>query len=287
MSTAENIHIVSRYNWKDLPTGTIKDYAITVFKESHRLPDRWRYLIKERGLFDINRNGYVRDIVKQFPHPNVYLREVEDKIIEDMNKWALNGKENSIIWISPWYKGGYDGHKIEILIKSKAFKGTRNFSIQFDCDDNTCLRLIGQLFPEMKNVQHLEDIRSKTITKNNIGISEILKVVGPYIPKSDKVKHIPAKHFEYIADLAHSGVDQQYVAYEMQRLGIIGEHSYSCTGSSSGLVNILGESSLNISGMKDQFGPLEFECPACHKINKRPFGRLLNHCQRCGASVRC
>lgn len=117
MSKAENILTVSRYDWRNLPVAVVIDSAVTVFKESHRLPDEWTFLIEEDGLFDPKRNGYVHDIVKQFPHPNPYLRKVEDQIIEAMDIWAVSNNGNSLVWISPIFIGEYPCNKIEVLQK--------------------------------------------------------------------------------------------------------------------------------------------------------------------------
>jgi len=38
---------------------------------------------------------------------------------------------------------------------------------------------------------------------------------------------------------------------------------------------------------EDQYGSLEFECPNCRRKNRRPTGKLLDHCQHCGANVAC
>lgn len=34
-------------------------------------------------------------------------------------------------------------------------------------------------------------------------------------------------------------------------------------------------------GMSDDYGPSEFECPDCHKVNRRPKNQLLSECQHC------
>ncbi len=42
----------------------------------------------------------------------------------------------------------------------------------------------------------------------------------------------------------------------------------------------------NLSG-EDKYGSLKFDCPKCKRTNTRPRGKLIPHCQSCGASVRC
>ena len=285
MSKAENILTVSRYDWRNLPVAVVIDSAVTVFKESHRLPDEWTFLIEEDGLFDPKRNGYVHDIVKQFPHPNPYLRKVEDQIIEAMDIWAVSNNGNSLVWISPIFIGEYPCNKIEVLQKWPDSKGTNNVTLQFDCDADTCLRLVKIIFPELEKIKDPEELRKSVIVNDNLDINKVLEIVGPYIPKPKNIKEIPKEHFDYIANLAHKGADQRFIAYEMERLGMIGEQSFSCPG--RGLNGILSESSLNINGAEDKYGSLQFTCPHCGAINTRPFGQLLSHCQHCGGDVKC
>jgi hypothetical protein len=37
----------------------------------------------------------------------------------------------------------------------------------------------------------------------------------------------------------------------------------------------------------DKFGSLEFDCPKCRRTNRRPRGKLIPNCQKCGADVTC
>lgn len=38
---------------------------------------------------------------------------------------------------------------------------------------------------------------------------------------------------------------------------------------------------------EDKFGSLKFDCPHCHKSNKRPRGKLIKNCQHCHKDVTC
>jgi len=43
-----------------------------------------------------------------------------------------------------------------------------------------------------------------------------------------------------------------------------------------------------LTAESDHYGSLEFYCPRCHKINRRPKGKLIPNCQHCGTTdVRC
>jgi len=246
MSLAENTAVVSKYNWSGLHPDTVKGYATTVYKESHRLQDNWEFSIGDEGLFDIPRNKYVHDVVKEFPHPNLYLRELEDNIIEAMDSWAISDQEGYLVWITPSFEDHYPSHKIEILHKSYTERKTLNAAILFDGNQDICLRAAKEIFPELKNLENVEELRRSLVTRDNLDIGFILKIVDPYIPKDKNLKQVPKEVFDYIANLAISGVDQRYIALEMQRLEVTGQFSFSCPGG-KGLMSLLEENSLNIN----------------------------------------
>lgn len=54
-------------------------------------------------------------------------------------------------------------------------------------------------------------------------------------------------------------------------------------------LGIFSVSEFSTSGEQDQYGSLEFKCPAviCGKTNKRERGKLIEKCQHCSADVRC
>lgn len=288
MSLAENTLTVSRYKgWKHLPKPVVIDYATTVYKESNRIPDRWSFSIKENGLYDEKRDGYVRDIVKEFPHPNLYLRRTEDAIIEQMDAWSLSPEEDFFVWVSPVFAGEYPCNKIEILHKRPDADKTDNIAINFDCSADTCLEVAKKIFPQLSVVKSTEELRKSIVITRNLDIDKIIESLDPFISKPDKTKVVDVEHFEYIADLAQKGVGQKHIALEMERLGLIGEKSFSCPGTSLGLNGILEGSSLSLNSSEDQYGSLRFTCPKCGVTNTRPYGHLLTNCQHCGGDVRC
>lgn len=63
----------------------------------------------------------------------------------------------------------------------------------------------------------------------------------------------------------------------------------SCPGASGGF-SVFGNSTTGANSlfsvseygvMSDDYGPSEFKCPNCHKVNKRPKNQLLSECQHC------
>ena len=285
MSLAENTTAVARYNWRGLSSETVKAYATTVYKESHRIPDDWSYKIHENGLYDEKRNGYVRDIVSEYPHPNLYLRRVEDTIIDAMDTWAVHDTSRYLVWISPSFSGEYPTHKIEILERSEDGGSTHNMAILFDGDRSTCLNVSKEIFPQLGQIEYVEEIRRSIIILDELDIDRILKIVKPYVDQPSHNPGVSPEVYDYIAELSARGASQNFIANEMRRLGVIGEKSFSCPG--GGLSAALESSTEVINQAEDKYGKLSFSCPHCGKVNTRPYGQLISTCHFCGGDVKC
>lgn len=60
----------------------------------------------------------------------------------------------------------------------------------------------------------------------------------------------------------------------------------SCGSTSSSNSAISAGRGETVNGMfNDGLGPERFECPACHKMNKRPRGGFLSNCKHCGSDA--
>ena len=86
------------------------------------------------------------------------------------------------------------------------------------------------------------------------------------------------------------------IAYLKTRAGCPPGRSLSGRGFLAGInlgsaISVGGSLSIATGGfsVEDDHGSLEFPCPhsGCQKINKRPYGKLIENCQHCGKSVRC
>jgi hypothetical protein len=287
MSAEGNTRIVSRYtDWKKLPRDTVKGNIRTVDNESHRRPDPWHFLVGKEGLFDVTRERYVHKVVKEYPHPNLYLREIEDGVIEQFNEWANSDVEGYAFWGSALFPGVYDANKFEIMVKGYTYGdmklGTQNAVIVFDGSREDFLSVVKQIFPELENITDPEDVRSKVIFKNNLDIEKILELVKPYLPTEVSPPPITEDVVNYLADLAYQGVDQRYIASEMQRLGGIGKYSFACDKEIRGLSGVMEQNSNVVDLRDDGLGPKKFPCPACGYENTRPFGGYVESCQNPG-----
>ena len=288
MSRAENTQVVAGYeSWSVLPDAVVRANAATVYKESHRLPDVWNFEIRDEGLYDPTREGYVHDLVKQFPHPNLYLRGLEDNIITAMDSWALSEQKGIFVWISPTFAGYYPTNKIEILQKSADGKVTNNIVVLFDGSSKTCLAVAKALFPELDEIKTPEELRNSVVLREQMDMNFVWKTVAPFIPKHKKERELSEETLDYIVSLARNGAEQELIASEMERLGVIGEFSFSCPGINIGLMGILDSSSLIIGATEDEYGSLKFVCPHCGVVNTRPHGQLISNCQFCGGDVKC
>jgi hypothetical protein len=284
MSIDNNVQTVARYaDWKILPSEVVKDNIRTVNRESNRQPDPWYFLVGREGLFDVKRQRYVKNVVAEFPHPNPYLRAVEDKIIEDLDDWSNFGDTGFAVWFSPSYGGAYDSNKIEIIQKAYTFgdmkPATMNVCVLFDCTPEVVLKIAREVFPELQEIHSVEELRSLLITKPDLDIERIMEIIKPYIPKVDNYKPVSEENLNYLATLARIGASQQFIALEMKRLGAIGQHSFSCNKSEGGLASTLEANSETLDMRDDGLGPREFPCPECKHINKRPYGGYVHTCQ--------
>lgn len=76
-----------------------------------------------------------------------------------------------------------------------------------------------------------------------------------------------------------------------QELKVLTEYK-GCNGggSSQFIMTVFGPREMMSSlATKDQYGSLEFPCPKCKRVNRRPYGQLMPNCQYsdCQADVRC
>lgn len=287
MSTEGNVAIVSKYkDWKVLSRETVKGNIRTVDNESHRRPDPWHFLVGKNGLFDVPRQRYVHSVVKEYPHPNLYLREVEDKIIKDLDDWSNFGDEGYAIWASPLFPGYYDANKLEIILKGYTFgdmkRGTQNAVIVFDGNQADFMNVVKQIFPELEHITDPEEIRAQVIFRHELDIDKILEIIKPYLPKEPALAPVSEATLNYIVDLVHQGTNQYYIAQEMQRLGVIGKHSFGCEkdtqgGSTTQDMGKRGLSSQTIEGtyckncgycgaVIEAFITKGYKCKACENV---------------------
>lgn len=300
MSNAENLHTVKEFveiGWPEAPRSRVVQEIISVFNESHRFTDSYTFFYDEGGFYMLiddeetseTKKIYVRDAIER----HSYSGKVEAGICDNLESWFSQKDEGTALWVSPPYPGRYPGWKVILhqiaYTPDGAQKVLLNGADLFKAPDGAVLSLIHEFFPETRNINSLETIRSLLITPDKtFDPSKLLKRIKEIDPNALAVNQglnetQLLERAAYISDLIYSGADSTFVTYEMQRLGLVGEHAISCAGGGKSFSELIVEG----LGMEDQYGSLEFSCPKCGLTNSRSFGQLISNCQHCGANVTC
>jgi hypothetical protein len=275
------------------------DEIISVFKETHRLVDEWPYYSDREGIFIKLRNEgqerpdrvYIKDIICKKGYPE----RAEADVLTQLERWILETDEGWVIWVSPPYPGKYPCTKIiihQIAYEPKTLeKVILNSAIVFDASEKDTLGLLRRLFPQTEDISGLEELRSVLILPESDFDPDLLLQEISYLDENVLRAEQQISHDDlmaranYISSLISSGANPRLVAYEMQRLGLLGKFSISCPslGTSLPFSEVIGGG----FSAEDQYGSLQFTCPRCRGVNTRPYGNLISNCQHCGADVKC
>lgn len=295
----ENLTILKEFvetGWPEAPRSRVIQEIISVFNESHRFTDSYTFFCDGGGFYmlveDEKTNATKKISVRDVIDRSSSTGKVEAEILESLESWFTQKDEGTALWVSPPYPRKYLGWKVilhQIDYTSDGTKILLNRADLFEAQEEAVFSLIHEFFPERRNLNSLETIRSLLITPDKtFDPSKLFERIKEIDPKAMAVnqKLDGAQLLEraaYVSELIHSGADSTFVVYEMERLGLVGEHALSCTGGGKTFSELIVEG----LGMKDQYGSLEFACPKCGGKNSRPFGQLISNCQHCGANVMC
>jgi len=270
--------------------------------ETHRIPDPYYFLVRPNGeLFSSTARCRVKDKVEDKTGPLGWFEYQAVLVIE---QWAASSDEGSIVWISPPHPGIYPTSKIIIsqIEHQDGIKRLFNRAIILDYDEKECLQFaqnLAQLSQNQPLLSHLDQVRATPLVLNTHGNSwmYILQelIDDPALWQSirtgeDKVAKekalVQARNvYQSLTNKSLSPEDAR-----VQILGMLGVGSGSCpVVFKSTAFGVFAGFSLLIGSFaeSDQYGSLEFECPKCKSINRRPRGRLIPNCQHCSADVRC
>jgi hypothetical protein len=296
MKNERNLQTVENFvpAWKNTPDQVRVEGIISTYKETHRITDNWPYYTDENGIFIRIKEEkiYVKDLIKKDGYPE----NTEADIFCQLENWVSKSDEGNAIWVSPSYPGKYPCSKIifhQVAYKFETMeKVILNSAILFDASGKDTLEFVHQLFPQTGGIHNLEELRSVLILpEGDMDFNLMLHQISQLDENVNHVKEqipedILIEKAVSISKLISSDANPRLVAYEMQKIGLLGSFSISCptslhtSTSFSELIN-------GTPDIKDQFGSLRFSCPNCGRINTRPFGRLIPMCQHCGADVRC
>lgn len=269
-------------SWKNTGRDRLREEIVSAFNETHRKPDEYRYKSKDGKLVDFKTGEEIKI------DSSTHLGQKESELLDALNQWFNENDSGTAIWISPSLEGSYPCNKIttyKIEYLETEEKTTFNVTVLFDTPKDHTLKIASGLNPAFLEANDPEILRNKLFSLDEeFDLLSLLKLIGAkqYFPETPSQTTI-----NYFIDEIYSGRDPREIAMEMEKRGIVGEFSVSCGG---GTTTSLGGNSLNLDfrgGMEDEYGSLDFECPHCNKINTRPFGQLLSHCQYCGGDIRC
>jgi|GEM_PF-5151116 len=271
----ETVRAISAYRYRKTPNlETAISYVVSINKETNRQSDEYFFWIDKDGLTDTDTGDYLHNLISPDSHHNPYLGLTEYSILWQLDAWSLKNAKNNgklSVWFSPELKSQneYDGNKIVIHEISEAPSGQKklnNIMIIFDCDRNTCLQIAKQLFPHQTNeINTPEELRAQLIDAGeNLTITDIIKVISPYIPKNEKYMPMRREDLVYLGELISQGASPYFFAEEMLRLGGIGEFSLVCAGGGNSYSELLGSKSLTLN-FGEAGGKYVKNCGQCGK----------------------
>ena len=282
----ENINVATRFaqSWTTTPDERRVAEIISVFNETNRITDPWSSYVDEHGIYLTGSEDktYVGEIIER----DSSLGAIEGQVFDSLETWASQNEEGLACWISPAYAGKYPCskmifHQIAYEVGSLN-KIVLNAAILFESSPQDCVSLAQKLFPNLKDeITDTETLRSTLIIPGlnfQIGtvLEEIQKLDADSLNTTPKIatEELVVKA-KYISHLIASGASADRVAREMQRQGLLGEHSISCPSASQKLTfsELVTKNSdryefkpgtCRICGMATEVGPCNI-CRSCEK----------------------
>lgn len=272
--------------------------------ETKRIADPYYYSVNANGeLISPTAHCRIKDVVQRTQS----LGELEYQALLKTEQWVKSHNEGAIAWVSPPYPGVYPTSKIIIseIQMNGGVKTLFNRAIVLDYDGKKCFEFAQSLANYSQDrplLSHFDEIRATPFVLNTRGLPWIRifeeLIDDPVLWQEVREGKDRKAKEEAVAQarVVYQGLTSIKLPLEevrMMILGMLGERPGSCPPnvfkgtafqvfSSNSLE--LGTSSLSGS---DQYGSLEFECPKCNKINRRPRGELIPNCQHCNTDVSC
>lgn len=257
-----------------------------------------------------------RDVSEMFVADDSSETKAGLNIVKELKN---NSEDFIYIWISP--SGPYPESRIQVGVKKTTKSGRYNYIKRYDISttlsSEKCL-LTGQFLISLSNEkvdfpQTSEELR-KTIIKlktpdNQNPFEYLSKIIE--LPEKDRWKSIldgtadknKATAVKAAVTVTKPIMERPYLIYEnpvyygayvenqmkMEGFGMDPKR-FGCGGSNTTFTSTnlsFTETSTPFFGSEDQYGSLEFPCPHCGAVNKRPFGQLISNCWRCSGDVRC
>ena len=267
------VKTVSRFSktWNSQEQNSLIAELVSISQETHRKPDSYFFRVQNDMLIDPNTQKPVLDFVAD---------GVEKEVAFKLQDWASQTNEGVALWISPPLIDEYPCAKViihKIAYTTSGEKVILNSAILFDAD--------------VVNPKH----KRKTLYTITDDDQNIFKIISWIKRKTQKdinliqTTHHTKQRAVYFANQIRTGVPHHFVIQQMQESGFLGKNSISCPNGKSSFSNIttLNSEKFIFSGLEDEYGSLNFDCPTCGTTNTRPVGQLIPNCQHCGADVSC
>lgn len=272
-------------SWRNTPSERLEKELVSSFNETHHKPDEFRYKYRNGKLFGFEAETGLETEIKI--DRSTYFGKKDGEFFDTLTTWVAENDSGTALWISPSSEDAYLGNKVTMYVIEKVSETEKtifNISVVFETPKTHTLEIAAKLNSKFIGVKDPEILRNKLFGMDeDFDLEALLDLIAvaqnfPATPSQELIK--------YFVNEIRSGRDAASIAQEMRSKGVVGDFALSCGRSNS--VNSLGNSLvLNFGGAEDQFGSLDFECPHCHGINTRPFGKLITNCQRCGGNVSC
>ncbi|MFH1971528.1 MAG: zinc ribbon domain-containing protein [Patescibacteria group bacterium] len=270
--------------WQDKPLKQIVEEFISFGTETKVIPDRYKFIIKDKLISPITEKPVENSIEK-----SSYIGKIEAEAFEKIQDFAVNSDTGTAIWISPIIRGVHDSSKIifSSISYEKGVKELFNCSLRIYIDENECLDL-GNLIAISEGIQFNDTIELRRTpifmdTEMALKWMESLVILEDQFEKEKKeqlflkynqvelmILNMPTNYNRY--------QQAEYLVQQGLQNGILGEAKTSCGGTikkdNLTASEALSESSLDLN---ESF----FECPKCHR--PIPSGKGITTCPHCGA----
>ena len=291
MSSEINLRTAEEFasTWKSSPDWVMEEGVKSVYFETHRLDHNYPFFIDNNGIFVENPDNpsekfYVRDSVDTVS----YVGRVELQIFDELEELVFQNEDSTKIikrvWFSPLYPGRYPCSKAIVHIIDCKNKTIFNLVKVFDLSAHDCVEMAKNIFPQLSGIDNPEELRSLLINPTEDSqIEQLIEMINELNknakrPISLLTEHELTKRSNSVVKMVRSGISPNVIAFEMNQLELLGEHSISCPTVSELLAGGFGV---------DKYGSREFLCPKCGGRNIRPVNQLISNCQLCGGDVRC
>jgi len=257
LHTKENLHLL--------------EVNVSEILESYGIPDPYIWRINEFGKIIPEKDDTP---IENIIFKNNHIARLEFDAFLKIQEHAKSMSDGDYcLWISPIHPVYYpDTSKIIITVKEEGKLVNKSINTNWDAFSSILiareLATLSDLDPFV--FKSTNDVRANPIFINadkeeHLGLA-IKKILNP------KVIEMIEKGEDWRLKEKFMGELRQL------RQVAIGQLPRSCPE----LMSAFG-----VFAGRDEYGSLQFECPHCHRINKREPHKLLEKCQHCKEDVRC